>query len=185
MDGRAGALASAEALRDLALLDEEFALLAAVTPADVRSVAERYLSPEGVGAVAYLPEGRGADLDAAGLTAAFQVSTPRREPTAAEPDPAVPPVNGRPSGARRGGVLHVELAGADLLLRHKGGVPTVTLGVYAARGDAERPVEAGLGALTLRSAIRGQAATTRSSSRSPSNASVVASGPRAPPTGRG
>lgn len=155
MDGRASALASAEALRDVALLDEEFALLAAVTPADVRAVAERYLLPDGVGAVAYLPDGRGADLDVAGLAAAFQASAPPRVQSAAEPDPFVPPVNGRPAGARRAGVLHVELAGADLLLRHKAGVPTVTLGVYAARGDAERPSEAGLGALTLRSAIRG------------------------------
>jgi predicted Zn-dependent peptidase len=58
MDGRASALASAEALRDVALLDEEFAQLSAVTPADVQRVTEQYLLPDSVGAVAYLPDGR-------------------------------------------------------------------------------------------------------------------------------
>ncbi len=155
MDGRASALAAAEALRDLALLDEEFERLASVTAEEVRSAAERYLLPEAVGAVAYLPEGRGTELDGAALTLAFRSPAPTREPRAVEPELRVPPVNGRPTGRSRAGVLHVALDGADLLLRRKSGIPAVTLGVYAARGGAEDPGEAGLGSLALRSAIRG------------------------------
>jgi zinc protease len=155
MDGRASALASAEALRDLGLLDEEFARLAAVTPAEVRDVAQRYLLPDSVGAVAYLPEGRGTDLDAAALAAAFRGPALARPSAAPEPAPRVPPVNGRPAGTARSGVLHVALGGVDLLVRRKAGVPAVTLAVYAARIDREDPGEAGLGSLALRSAIRG------------------------------
>jgi len=155
MDGRASALASAEALRDLALLDEEFAQLAAVTPAEIQAVAERYLLPDAVGAVVYLPDGRGVDLDAAALTAAFRAPAPVREPVGPEPEPRTPSGNGRPAGTTRAGVLHVALGGVDLLIRRKAGVPAVTLGVYAARAGTEDPGEAGLGSLTLRSAIRG------------------------------
>ena len=155
MDGRASALASAEALRDLSLLDEEFARLASVTPAEVQAAAERYLLPDAVGAVAYFPDGRGTDLDAAAVAAAFRRPVPARAPGGAEPEPRVPPVRGRPRGTTRASVLHVALDGVDLLLRRKTGVPAVTLGAYAARGDSEASSEAGLGSLTLRSAIRG------------------------------
>jgi zinc protease len=155
MDGRASALAAAEALRDVALLDEEFAQLAAVTAADVQRVAERYLLPDAVGAVAYLPDGRGTDLDAGALAAAFHVTAPTRQPAGAEPPPTVPAVNGRPAGRSRAGVLHVALDGADLLIRRKTGVPAVSLGAYMMRSGSEAPTEAGLGALALRSAIRG------------------------------
>lgn len=155
MDGRAGALASAEALRDVALLDEEFAHLAAVTAADVQRVAERYLLPDAVGAVAYLPDGRGTELDAPSLAAAFGGAAPARRSAGVEPEPVVRAVNGRPAGQRRAGVLHVALDGADLLVRRKSGVPAVSLGVYASRAGLELPTEAGLGSLALRSAIRG------------------------------
>ncbi|HEX9167198.1 MAG TPA: pitrilysin family protein, partial [Gemmatimonadales bacterium] len=66
------------------------------------------------------------------------VAAPRREPT-----------------ARTGAVTHVALPGADLLLRRRPGVPTVTVGVYRMRTAAERPDQAGLGALAVRGAIRG------------------------------
>lgn len=155
MDGRASALASAEALRDVALLDEEFAQLAAVTAADVQRVAERYLLPDAVGAVAYLPDGRGADLDADALSAAFHVPAPARQAALPEPAPTVRAMNGRPAGQSRAGVLHVALDGADLLVRRKTGIPAVSLGVYASRAGLELPTEAGLGSLALRSAIRG------------------------------
>jgi len=155
MDGRASALAQAEALRDVALLDEDFERLAAITPEAVREVAQRYLLPEAVGAVAYLPDGRGADLDVRTLASAFA----HRGGGAAVPAPAPPlPMrrrNGRPAGAATASVLHVALPGADLLVRRKPGVPAVTLGAYTLRADGERPTEAGLGALALRSAVRG------------------------------
>ncbi len=158
MDGRASALASAEALRDIGLLDEEFAQLAAVTAADVQRVAELYLRPDSVGAVAYLPEERGADLSAAALGAAFGKPVGARAVPAAQPVPVARSVNGRPQGRTTAGVLHVALEGADLLVRRKPGVPAVSLGLYVARGGTELPAEAGLGSLALRSAIRGAGA---------------------------
>jgi zinc protease len=155
MDGRASALASAEALRDVALLDEEFAQLSAVTPADIQRVARTYLLPDGVGAVAYLPEERGSDLDADALAAAFGQPVPTPVAPGTEPTPRVRRVNGRPAGQTTAGVMHVALEGADLLVRRKRGVPAVSLGVYLLRAGAESPTEAGLGSLALRSAIRG------------------------------
>src|SRR5262249_21367519 len=59
------------------------------------------------------------------------------------------------TGPTRAGVLHVPLPGADLLLRRKSGVPTVSLGVYVPRLEFQPPMHAGLGALTVRSAVRG------------------------------
>ena len=155
MDGRASALASAEALRDVALLDEEFAQLAAVTPADVQRVAERYLLPDAVGAVAYLPDGEGTDLDATALAAAFGQPVEVRPVPGAEPIPTARPASRRPSGRSTAGVFHVQLDGADLLLHRKPGVPAVSLGVHVMRSGTEAPAEAGVGALALRSAIRG------------------------------
>jgi len=155
MDGRASALASAEALRDVNLLDEEFARIAAVTPDDVRRVARTYLLPDAVGAVAYLPEGRGADLEAAALAAAFAVAPEARPAPRDPPLPEAARRNGRARATRTAGVLHLALPGADVLVRRKSGVPAVTLGVHVARAGTELPSEAGLGSLALRSAIRG------------------------------
>lgn len=155
MDGRASALAAAEALRDVALLDEEFAQLTAVTAAEVQRVAERYLLPDAAGAVAYLPEGRGGDLGPEALAAAFGRAASVRPPAGADPAPTLRALNGRPAGKRQAGVLHVALDGADLLIRRKAGVPAVTLGAYTTRTGSEAPAEAGLGSLALRSAIRG------------------------------
>jgi zinc protease len=55
MEGRASALAAAEALEDVGLLDREYAQLARVGPADVRQAVARHLAPDGVAGVAYLP----------------------------------------------------------------------------------------------------------------------------------
>lgn len=155
MDGRASALASAEALGHVSLLDDDFARLAAVTAADVRRVAATYLRPDAVAAVAYLPDGRGADLEVPALTAAFAVSSIAVRPPAAVDAPTAPAPRARPRGRTDAGVLHVPLAGADLLVRRKPGIPSVTIGAYAARDGAEGPTESGLGSLALRSAIRG------------------------------
>lgn len=158
MDGRASALAEAETQRDVALLDEEFHRLATLTAAEVHAVAERYLLPDALGAVAYLPEGRGADLDPADLGRAFSGAARAGAPTGVLPELRVPSVNGRPPGREQAGVLHVPLDGADILVYRKPGVPTVSLGAYALREPAEAPAEAGLGALVLRSAVRGAGA---------------------------
>ena len=51
--------------------------------------------------------------------------------------------------------MHTSLPGADLLVRRKLGVPLVNLGIYVPRVEFEPPAQAGLGALTARSAVRG------------------------------
>jgi zinc protease len=43
----------------------------------------------------------------------------------------------------------------DLLVRRKRGVPLVTLGVYVPRAEFDPPSQAGLGALTVRTSVRG------------------------------
>ncbi|MGH7628653.1 MAG: M16 family metallopeptidase [Gemmatimonadales bacterium] len=159
MEGRASALAAAEALGSLDELDREYAALAAATPTDVRTAAARYLLPDAVSAVAYLPKHRGEDLTGDSLARAFAVTQLRVVPT---PN-GVPSLSRRrpPAPARgsvRSGTLHVALPGADLLVRRKPGVPAVTLGLYLPRLEADPPTRAGLGALTARSAVRGAGA---------------------------
>ncbi|MBA3346133.1 MAG: insulinase family protein [Gemmatimonadales bacterium] len=155
MEGRAGALAAAEALDDFSFLDREYAALAAVEPEQVRDAAERYLRPDGVAAVAYLPHDRGTELTADDLARAFAV-TPLHPPAAV----SVPPPGRRPP-ARAGGaqreaeVLVARLPGADLLVRRKPGVPLVNLGVYVPKLEFDPPEQAGLGGLTIRGAVRG------------------------------
>jgi zinc protease len=156
MEGRASALASAQALGGLDELDREYAALTAASPDDVRAAAARYLVPEAVSAVGYLPKERGDDLTAERLAASFAVTQLRIMPTPngtgslARSGPTSPS-----RGVVRAGTLHVALAGADLLIRRKAGVPAASLGVYLPRLDSDPPGQAGLGALAARSAIRG------------------------------
>ncbi len=154
MEGRAAALAAAEALGSVDVLDREYAALAAVTPDDVRGAASRYLDPEAVSAVLYLPADRGVELTAEAVARTFAVTAlePGAAPAGGAPAPR-PPVAVR--GRAEAGVLHAALAGADVLVRRKPGVPTVTLGLYVPRLEFDPPGQAGLGALTVRSALRG------------------------------
>ena len=153
MDGRAMALAEAEGLKHYSYLDEEYAALEGVTVAQVRDVAERYLAPERVAGVVYHPGKAGADLDGELLRNALRL--PARSAPSNEPVAPVFPRRRSPPGRRVDQVLHVPLAGADLLIRRKTGVPTVTLGLYALRDGMEDPEVAGIGALAVRSAVRG------------------------------
>jgi zinc protease len=156
MEGRAAALAGAEALGGVHLLDEEYAALGSATAGDVREAARRWLRPDSVSAVAYLPDGRGAALTPELLGEAF--ASPAA-PAAGPPPPPVITAATRRSvgGSRTCGVLHVPLPGADLLVRRKTGVPLVTLGVYAPRVTVEPPALAGIGALAVRTSLRGAA----------------------------
>jgi len=153
MDGRATALAEAEGLRHYSYLDEEYAALEAVTAAQVREVAERYLGQDRVSAVVYQPDKAGADLDGDTVRSGFR--SPAKPAASSEPEVPAHPRRRSPPGWRVDQVLHVSLAGADLLIRRKTGVPTVTLGLYAVRDGIENPEEAGIGALAVRSAVRG------------------------------
>jgi zinc protease len=154
MEGRASALAGAEALEDIELLDREYERLAGIDVREVREVAARYLTPDGVGGVAYLPSGAGRDLTADALARAFAVTELR---------PAVgggvPRVHPRPAVAAQvsteHGVSVTRLPGADLLVYRKTGVPLVTLGIYVPRHRFEPPAQAGLGSLLVRAAVRG------------------------------
>ncbi|MGH7532291.1 MAG: M16 family metallopeptidase, partial [Gemmatimonadales bacterium] len=113
-EGRASALAGAEAQGGVRLIDEEYARMLAVTPDDVRRAAAKYLDPDAVSAVAYFPEDAGEDLDADRLRDAF-VAAPIPVPPRTESAIGVPasrPVHGRTVA----GVEHVRLSGADLLL---------------------------------------------------------------------
>lgn len=159
MDGRAAALAAAEALGDYHLLDRDFAELIEATPAAVRDAAAAVLDPGAVSGVVYLPPGRGEDLTAEGLRQVFAAppsTGPQAEP-AVSPPAAVPRAARPPVLRRTGAVHHAALPGCDLLIRPKAGVPLVSLGVFVPRAEFDPAGRAGLGALTVRSAIRGAA----------------------------
>jgi zinc protease len=157
MEGRAAALAAAEALDGYTLLDREYEALGSVRADEVRAAAARYLQPDAVSAVLYLPEDEGEELTRAALARAFPVR--QLGPVAAGPiapalAPPPPPPRAAPPGRREADVLHTRLPGADVLVRRKSGVPLVHLGVYVPR-DFDPPAQAGLGALTVRSSVRG------------------------------
>lgn len=152
-EGRASALAGAEALGGVQLVDEEYARMLAVTPEDVRRAAARYLDPDAVSAVAYLPQDRGADLDAVRLRAAFAPS-PAPVPVRSAVTIPIAPARSM-SGRSVAGVAHVRMSGADLLLRRRPGTPLVTLGAYFPRRGWETGSDAGIAALTMRSLVRG------------------------------
>jgi zinc protease len=153
MDGKGSALAAAEALDHVSFLDREYEALGRVGPDDVRAAAARYLQPDNVSAVAYLPENNGRELTAPTLERAFSVTALRRT----SPRPVARPKSRPPApaaGRVQAEVLHTELPGVDLLVRRKIGVPLVTVGLYVPRVDLEPPAKAGLGALVVRSSVR-------------------------------
>ena len=139
MDGRASALAEAEALKHVSYLDEEYEALASVGRDAVQAAATRYLRGDTLSALVYHPAGSGSDL---------------KPETVEAGSPGLPRAARRKS-SRIAGVHHFALAGSDLLIRGKPGVPTVTLGIYLPRSVREPPELAGIGALALRSSIRG------------------------------
>lgn len=154
VEGRAGALAAAEALGGVHLLDEEYDRLLAVTAADVLRVADQWLAPDSVAAVAFLPEAAEAELTPELLRGAVE------KPGAFPPDTGEPSVPATPAGlpvrgAITSGVLHVELPGVDLLVGRKPGVPLVSIGAYRRRTVPDAIKAAGLSALAVRSAVRG------------------------------
>jgi zinc protease len=156
MDGRASALAAAEALDGVDLLDREYAAILALEPDRVREAAARYLHPDAVSAVVFLPPGQGEDLTADRLARTFAVTGLDRGAVSSPPAIVVPsPTPTAAPRRREAEVVHTRLDGADLLVRRKSGVPLVTLGLYAPKPESDPPEHAGVGALTVRSAIRG------------------------------
>jgi zinc protease len=153
MEGRGSGFAAAEALEHVSFLDREYEALGSVSPDEVRSAATKYLQPDNVSAVVYLPTGEGEELTAAVLERAFAVTALRNAPTRLPARPTPPPASST-QGRWQAEVLHAALPGADLLVRRKTGVPLVTLGIYAPRQQFDPPEHAGLGALVVRSAVR-------------------------------
>ena len=155
-EGRATALAAAEAQGGIELLDLEYDRLMAVEATEVKRVARAWLDPETMAACAYLPHAAPDQLDAGSLRARFLAPAPAIAGPQTPPIPVTPrPVPSR--GIRTSGVLQVALPGADLLIGRKIGVPLIALGVYRRRSVAEARSTAGLGALAVRSAVRGTA----------------------------
>ncbi len=156
MDGRAAALASAEALESYRLVDREFAVLSATTADEMREAAAAVLDPEAVSAVVYLPRDKGEELTGGELARRFAVTgvamSPRRQVAAGVPQRPSLRVAVKQTVAE---VHHVALPAFDLLVRRKPGVPTVTLGVYLPRHDFDPPGQAGVSALAVRSLLRG------------------------------
>ena len=153
-EGRASALAAAEALGGIELLDEEYERLLAVDGAAVLRVAREWLDPEAVAGVAHLPHESAEDLDVERLTRCFRRPHRTAPPPAPQPEIRAPASVGV-RGVSTSGVLHVELPGADLLIGRKPGVPLVSLGLYRRRTVPEARTTAGIGALTVRAAVRG------------------------------
>ncbi len=153
-EGRASELAAAESLADPGLLDREYQRLLAVTPDEVRDAVRRHLDPRGVAGVVYVPDGVAAELTLEGLADAFDRPARATAPPGLAETP-VPPPSRPASGRTTAAVLHVALPGADLLIRHRAGTPTVRLGLYRTRVEPETAEQAGLGVLAVRSAVRG------------------------------
>ena len=153
-EGRAAALAEAEALGGMHLLEEEYERVLSVDAAAVRQAAAEWLTPDRVGGVAYLPSSAPEELDPGMLRDAF-ARPAGPAPSPSEPKaPAVPPA-APARGTVESGVLHVALPGADLLIRRKSGVPLVSVGVYRRRTVPDTLATSGLGTLAVRAAVRG------------------------------
>jgi zinc protease len=153
-EGRATALAGAEALGGIHLVDEMFEQVLAVDAESVRRAAEEWLDPGSVCGVAYLPSGSAELLDVPRLRNHFS-----RSEWSVPAEPVQPVVPQRAAlvapGTTSAGVLHIPLPHSDLLLVRKPGVPLVSLGVYRRRSVLDARATAGLGALAVRTAVRG------------------------------
>jgi zinc protease len=156
MEGKGSALAAAEALDDVSFLDREYEALGSVGPDEVREAAAKYLQPDNVSAVTYLPQHDGRELTVPLLERAFAVTALRATaPQQESPFWSAPTAGTNPGGRWQAEVLHTQLSGADLLVRRKSGVPLVTLGIYVPRVEFDPVGQAGLGALAVRSSVRG------------------------------
>jgi zinc protease len=154
MEGKASALAAAEALDHVGFLDREYAALQTTPPEVVRDAASRYLHPDDVSGVAYLPDDEESDLTPQMLERSFAV-TALHEPRSQPARRRIIPAGGHSPGEWTAEVLHTPLNGIDLLVRRKPGVPLVTLGLYIPRLAFDPAAKAGLAALTIRSSVRG------------------------------
>jgi zinc protease len=155
-EARATALAWSAAHGDVTLLDREYERLLAVTAEEIRDAAARHLVPANVAAVEYLPQGSASALTPDLVEEAFRVSAPRlaADVPADPPAPSAHPSRSLKAAGVVAGTHHYSLPGADLLVHRKPGIPTATLHLHFPRAW-EEVARAGLGALAVRSAVRG------------------------------
>jgi len=154
-ESRATALAGAEAEGDVTRLDREEAELLAVTPAALRTVVAKYLRPDALSAVVYLPQGDASPFDVAVLETALLGAS--RAPVPAVAVPYAPHANAttRPVQRRSAhGVHHLAVPGLDILTARHGDVPQVALSVFRRRVERESLADAGVAALSVRSMVR-------------------------------
>ncbi|MEO5826353.1 MAG: pitrilysin family protein [Gemmatimonadales bacterium] len=154
-EGRAIALATAEAEGDVTRIDRREGEILDVTPDQIRAAAAQYLHPDRVAAVGYFPASSAATFNEDTLREAFRGPARLPAPTVMpEPMKAANPL--RPSiGRVRHGVFHVEAGHLDILVAQHGDVPQVSLGVWRRRTEFEDATNAGLAALAIRSMVRG------------------------------
>jgi zinc protease len=155
-ESRATALAWSAAHGDVTLLDREYERLLSVTAEEVRTAAARHLAPGNVAAVEYLPQQSTSALTTELLEEAFRAPAAKAAPNGAATSPVPTSRVARSLGAGRAiaGTHHFALPGADLLVHRKQGIPTTTLHLHFPR-PWEQLARAGLGALAVRSAVRG------------------------------
>jgi zinc protease len=154
MEGKASALAAAEALDHVSFLDQEYASLQEVDADGIRQAVRRYLQPDSVSGVAYLPTNAGDDLTPKLLAQSFAVTSLQQPSSIVVQRRRVPPMSRMP-GLREAGVEHTALSGVDLLVHRKPGVPLVTLGLYLPRLEFDPAGQAGMGSLLVRGSVRG------------------------------
>lgn len=163
MEGRALTLASAEALAGIDFIDRQHELLERATIDSVRAAAVRHLRTEAMGAVVFHPADRGEDLSDEEVRVTFAAALPSRPlAPSGKGGHAEHPLSPRLPSGRPVQLLptHLALPGADLIVQHRPGVPHVALGCYWPRTEFDAPEQAGLGALAMRSAVRGGAGMT-------------------------
>ena len=161
MEGQANHLAEWEALGDWRLGDRYLERLLTLTPEDVRSAAERYLTQEAAGVVVYRPEAAPTlASDAAAARELFDRGRPEPLPPTGTLTPApnalaesAAPIFEREEAGVR---VYRTSAGVPIVVRPKPGAGLVHLGVYALGGAIEEgETRAGLGTLLARTAVKG------------------------------
>jgi zinc protease len=157
--GQARTLAYYEAYGSYRDLDREMARLQSVSPAQIRTVARRYLTLENASVYRYLP--KGADLPdppdpAADLRERIaRLETPDPRPAPSDPRPT--PTSDLHGGDRETALQTFTLpSGVRLLVQERHVAPTATIQIGFAGGKVtETPERAGITALMLESLTRG------------------------------
>jgi zinc protease len=161
MEGQANHLAEWEALGDWRLGDRYLERLLTLTPDDVSSAAERYLTPDSAAIVVYRPEAAPVLApDPAAARELIDRGRPEPLPSTGTVTPAAnaivtsiaPIFECETAGVR----VYRTSAGVPILVRHKPGAGLVHFGVYGLGGAIEEgETRAGLGTLLARTALKG------------------------------